>query len=235
MPRGPGVVERPQERRVEVRLPAVGHPGLLAAGQPAVVPALGGGAHGGWVGAGVRLREAVRTEQPAADELREDVATLLGRAEPVDGEAGQRVDAQPQGHARPSGGQLLDDLEVDRVGLRATADVLGEGQPEQAGVAEQPEHLAGKALLALVLRGLRCQFGVGDLAGQRDEILGLAGGQFAIDGHSSPCDVAPTDGTRLGRRSAGTAEHGGAVVRGGCRAGRYGLEPRIRTSLPSGR
>ena len=79
-------------------------------------------------------------------------------------------------------------LQVDLVGLPAAADVLTEGQAQQAGVAEQAEDLAREALLALVLPGLGGEFGVGQLAGQRDEVPGLLGGQFTVDQHGSPRD-----------------------------------------------
>ena len=92
----------------------------------------------------------------------------------------------PERDAGPARRQLLDHLEVDLVGLPAAADVLAEGQAEQAGVPERPEGLAREPLLALVRGGVRRQLGVGQLAGEREEVVGLAGGQFAVDRHGSP-------------------------------------------------
>ena len=149
MPRSPSS-GRAQERRVEVGVPAVGDPGLLAAGQPAVVAVLRGGPHGGGVGAGVRLGQAVGAEQLPAHHVGQQVAALGLGAEPVDREAGQRVHADAERDAGPARRELLDDLQVDLVGLAAAADVLAEGQAEQAGVPERAEHLAREALLALV-------------------------------------------------------------------------------------
>ena len=94
--------------------------------------------------------------------------------------------ADAQGDARPAGGELLDDLQVDLVGLAAAADVLAEGQAEQPRLAQRPERLAREALLPLELRGVRRQLGVGQFAGQREEVVGLTGGQFAVDRHGSP-------------------------------------------------
>ena len=94
--------------------------------------------------------------------------------------------ADAQGDARPAGRELLDDLEVDLVRLAAAADVLAEGQAEQPGLAQGPEGLAREPLLPLELRRVRRQLGVGQLAGEREEVVGLAGGQFAVDRHGSP-------------------------------------------------
>ena len=89
-------------------------------------------------------------------------------------------------------------LQVDRVRLAAPADVLREGQPQQPGLAELREHLAREALLPLVGRGVRGEFGVGQLAGQRDQVGGLLGGQFAVDRHGAPWSENSTeDGTAV--------------------------------------
>jgi len=42
------------------------------------------------------------------------------------------VDADAHGHTHPDGGDLLDDLEVDLIGLPATAVLLGIREGEQA-------------------------------------------------------------------------------------------------------
>src|SRR4029450_12626301 len=76
-------------------------------------------------------------------------------------------------------------------------DVLTERQAELPGVAEQREHLTGKALLALVLPRLGGELRVGQLAGQGDEVPRLLGGQFTVDQHGSPRgDVGSRDRTR---------------------------------------
>ena len=49
--------------------------------------------------------------------------------------------------------ELLEDLEVDLVGLAAAAVLLGVGQPEQAGLPEQCEHVAREGLAGLVCGG----------------------------------------------------------------------------------
>ena len=83
----------------------------------------------------MRLRQAVGAEQLPADHVGQQVAALRLGAEPVDREAGQRVHADAERDAGPAGGELLDHLQVDLVGLTAAADVLAEGQAEQPGVA----------------------------------------------------------------------------------------------------
>ena len=106
--------------------------------------------------------------------------------------------ADAEGDAGPAGGELLDHLQVDLVGLAAAADVLAEGQAQQSGVPEHPEDLAGEPLLALVLRRLGRELGVGQLAGQRDQVVGLGGGQFAVDRHGSPSSkTVLTNGTAV--------------------------------------
>jgi hypothetical protein len=91
-----------------------------------------------------------------------------------------------EGDTGPAGRELLDHLQVDLVGLAAATDVLAEGQSEQSGVPEHPEDLAREPLLALVLRRLGGELGVGQVAGQRDQVVRLGRGQFAVDRHGSP-------------------------------------------------
>ena len=120
----------------------------------------------------MRLREAVGAEQRAADHVGQQVAALRLGAEPVDREAGQRVHADAEGDAGPARGQLLDDLQVDLVGLTAAADVLTEGQAEQPGVARACRKTSrGKRSSRSYCAALRRQLGVGQLAGQRDEVV----------------------------------------------------------------
>jgi hypothetical protein len=134
----------------------------------------------------VGLGEAVGAEQSAADHVGEQVAALLLGAELVDREAGEGVHADTERDARPAGGELLDHLEVDLVGLAAATDLLTERQAHQAGVPQQAEDLAREALLVLVLPGLGGELRVGQLARQGDEVPGLLGGQFTVDQHGSP-------------------------------------------------
>ena len=94
--------------------------------------------------------------------------------------------ADAERDAGPPGSEFLDHLQIDRVRLAAPADVLRERQTQQAGLAEQRELLSRKAFLALVGRSVRGEFGVGQIAGQRDQVGGLLGGQFAVDRHGSP-------------------------------------------------
>src|SRR3712207_9332201 len=70
--------------------------------------------------------------------------------------------------------------------------VLTEGQAQQADLPERGEHLPREALLALVLRGPRRQLGVGELAGERDQVGGLLRGQLPVDGHGVPLDRKST-------------------------------------------
>ena len=92
-------------------------------------------------------------------------------------EARQCVHADADPDAGPDGGDLLEHLEVDLVRLAAAAVLLGVGQPEQAGATEQPEHLAGEALLGLGARGERQQLVGGQVADQPEQVDGLLGGQ----------------------------------------------------------
>jgi hypothetical protein len=107
------------------------------------------------------------------------------------------VHADAERHARPPHGQLLDDLQIDRVRLTTAADLLVERQPEQPGLAQGAERLPRKALLPLVRGRLRCQLGVGQLAGERDEVGRLLGGQLAVDRHGEL--LGDSDGDSKGR------------------------------------
>ena len=133
----------------------------------------------------MRFAQAVRAEQRAADQLGQQVAPLRLGAEVRDRRAGEGVHADAESDAGPPDRQLLEHLQVDLVGLAAAAHLLGEGQAEQAGVPQDAEDLAGEPLLPLVGRRLRRQLGVGQLAGQREEVGGLLGGQLTLDAHGS--------------------------------------------------
>jgi len=50
--------------------------------------------------------------------------------------------ADPDGDRGPHRRDLLEDLEVDLVGLAAAAVLLGIGQPQQTRPAQHPEHLS---------------------------------------------------------------------------------------------
>ena len=211
------VVGRAQERRVEVGVAAVGDPGLLAAGQPAVVArACARGPHRGGVGAGVRLGQAVGAEQLPADHVRQQVAALRLGAELVDRVAGQRVHADAQRDAGPAGRELLDHLQVDLVGLAAAADVLAEGQAEQAGVARASGRpRAGTAPRARTAAACGASSASASSRVSARRSYGLAGGQFAVDRHGSPSSkTVLTNGTAVLFSVQGHADppEGGAMT-----------------------
>ena len=115
----------------------------------------------------------------------------------------------PDADAHPGAGDLLQRLQVDLVRLLAAAELLGVRQRQQPGLAEQPEDVARERARRLVGGRPRCQPLGGDLAGQREQVAGLLGGQQTFDGHAgqgrwtgrragSACSTAYTGaGTRL--------------------------------------
>ena len=90
----------------------------------------------------------------------------------------------PDAHRRPHRGDLLEDLEVDLVGLPAAAVLLGVGQAQQPGLAQHREHVAREGLGGLRLGGARGQLAGRDLAGEGEEVSRLLGGQHAAGGHA---------------------------------------------------
>ena len=179
------VVGGAAEQAVEVGLAAVGDPGLGAVDDVVVAVAHRAGDQRGGVRAGLRLGQAVAAEQLAADQVGQPARALLVGAELGQREAGQGVHADALGHRGPDGRELLDDLQVDLVGLAAAAVLLGVGQAEQAGLAQGAEHLAREPAVGLVRRGLRRELLAGQLAGQVEQRRGLLGRQVTVDGHRS--------------------------------------------------
>ena len=93
----------------------------------------------------------------------------------------------PDADARPDGRDLLDDLEVDLVGLAAAAVLLGIGQAEQTGAAQRAEDLAREGLGGLGLDHPRLELARGDVAHELDQGGGLVGGEQAcLAGMSVP-------------------------------------------------
>jgi hypothetical protein len=93
------------------------------------------------------------------------------------------VHTHADGHGGPPRGDLLQHLEVDRVGLAPAADVLTERQSQQPDLAQETEDLAGEPALVLELGGPWPQFLVRDVRDQFQQVIGLAGWQFAFYFH----------------------------------------------------
>ena len=171
---------------VEVGVPSVGGPGLRAVEDVRVAVAAGRRAHGRRVGSRVRLGEAVGAQQLTAEHVGQPPPPLVVGARGHQPEARQCVHADPHPDARPDGGDLLEHLEVDLVGLTTAAVLLVVGQAEQARATEQPEHLAREALLRLGARGERQQLVGRQVADQPEQVDGLLGRQVAAGGHRFP-------------------------------------------------
>ncbi len=177
------VVRGAHERRVVVGMAAVADPGLRAVERVGVPVQRRLGRHRRGVRAGVGLGQAVRAEQVTAEHVGQEALLLLGRAELDERESGQPVDADTHPDAGPAGGDHLEDLQVHLVRLAAAAQLLGVRQAQQPRPSEQGEDVAGEPLVRLVLRGARGQLLVRDLGGQGQQVLGLGGGQDALDLH----------------------------------------------------
>ena len=176
------VVGRAGHDLVEVGVAAVRRPGLGAVEDVGVAVAAGRRTHRRGVGAGVRLGEAVGAEQVTAQHVGQPLGALLVGAEVGQAEAGERVHRHPDADRGPHGADLLEDLEVDLVGLVAAAVLLGVGQRQQAGLAEHPEDLAREGLGGLRLGRPRRELLGRDLAGEGEQVAGLVGGQLAASG-----------------------------------------------------
>ena len=134
------------ERGVEVGVARVRDP-RLGALEPVREPVrLGGGPGGdrGDVRAGLGLRQAVGAELVATEHARQQGRLLLVGAELRHGVAGERVHRDADRDAHPGRRDLLHDLQVDLVGLAAAAELLGVGQRQQPGLAQQGEGVAGE-------------------------------------------------------------------------------------------
>ena len=160
----------PGHHLVEVGLPAMGGPGLLATDDVVVAVTRGLGAHRGGVGAGMRLGEAVGAEQVAGEHLREPLLPLLVGSRGEQAEAGQGVHADADADAGPRRRDLLEHLQVDLVRLAAAAELLRVRQAQQAGAAEGAEDVAREGGRGLGLVDVRAQLLVDDRARQVDEV-----------------------------------------------------------------
>ena len=123
------------------------------------------GRHRGDVGAGQRLGEAVGAELLAGEHARQQGLLLRRgcRTSPRGSRSGVcTLDAD--GHAHPGRGDLLDDLEVDLVGLAAAAELLGVGQRQQAGAAQRAERLRAGSSSAAAARSASSTRGASSLS-----------------------------------------------------------------------
>jgi len=93
------------------------------------------------------------------------------------------VDGDPDGDARPDGGDLFEDLEIHLVRLSRPAVLLGERQAEQSAAAERAEDVPGELGLRLRVGDTRRQLLRGEQACEPDEFEGFLGGQGASGGH----------------------------------------------------
>ena len=164
--------------RVVVGVPRMGDPrlGALEGVARPVVGGRGPGRHRRDVRARERLGEAVGAELVAGEHPGQERLLLLLGAVHGDGMGRQAVDADTDGDAHPHRGDLLDDLEVDLVGLPRAAVLLRIGEGKQARPAEGAEDLLRERVLALGLVHQRRELLAADLAGQLDEVGGFVGG-----------------------------------------------------------
>jgi hypothetical protein len=175
---------------VEVGLSRVRRPGLRAVDHVVVAVTDRPGPHRRRVGAGVRLRQAVGPEQLTAEHVRQPPLLLLPRPRVVKPEAAQRVHAGADPDGCPRGRDLLQDLQVDLIGLPAAAVLLRVGQAQQPGPAELTEDLTVEGMRPLGHIGQRAQLLVHDVARQLDEVLRLLRRHQSRGGHaaSSCCE-----------------------------------------------
>ena len=116
------------------------------------------------------------------------------------------MDADAEADGEAGRGELLQDLEVDLVGLVAAAVRGVVGQAEQAGLGEQGEELAREAAGVLLLGRPGGDLALGDVADERDEVPGLLRGQLTV------------------HRLRGAVGHGGALLPvGRCGGARRGV------------
>ncbi len=110
--------------------------------------------------------------------------------------------------------ELLEDLQVDLVGLAAAAVLLGVGQAEHADLPEHPEDVAREGLARLVGGRAGRELLVGEVAHELDQVGGLGGGHHAAGWHGDHSRRGPGAGRRrpLGRRP----RHAGITRKGVC-------------------
>ena len=118
-------------------------------------------------------------------------------------EGGQGVDGDAHRHAHPGARNLLDDLEVDLVGLAPAAELLRVRKRQQAGAAQGAEDVGGELLAqgggGLGSIDLGAEFLGDDLTGEVEEVVALVGGEESLHRH------AGTVGHRCVRRLDGRA------------------------------
>jgi hypothetical protein len=94
---------------------------------------------------------------------------------------------------RPPRGDLLEDLEIDLIGLAAATPLLRLRQAEQPRRTQLGEYALGVGLGLLVRVDDRVEHLVSDIAGQRDEIFGILRRQQTVDGHGHALYPRTTD------------------------------------------
>ncbi len=130
---------------------------------------------------------------------------LIVGAETGEGVAGQGVDADAESDGEPGGGQFLQDLEVDLVGLVAAAVGGTVREAQESGLGQEGEHLAREDARFLLLGRPGSDLLRHDVADELDELPGLLGGQTAFHrlrgtvGHDGALlPVGRCDGRALG-------------------------------------
>lgn len=159
----------------------------------------GGRAQRPGIGTRVGFGQGVRAQGLAAQHPRQEFGPLCLGAERGHRVAGQCVHTHADGDGGPARGDLLQHLEVDRVGLTPAADVLTERQGQQPDLAQETEDLAGKPALVLELGDPWFQFLVRDVRDQFQQVTGLAGWQFTFYFHcwALSCGLVLVDGTTV--------------------------------------
>ena len=99
--------------------------------------------------------------------------------------ARESVNTRRDRDRRPARTEFLEDLQVHLVRLTAAAPLLRIRQPEQTRLTHLGEQAVGIPFGLLVLVDDRQEPFVGEIPGQRDEVVSLVSGQESIDGHGS--------------------------------------------------
>ncbi|MDR6355135.1 hypothetical protein Q3H58_001806 [Pseudomonas psychrotolerans] len=164
---------------VDLGVGSVGDPGLAAVEHEAIAPLLGAQAHGHHVGAGVGLTHGQGADVLAAEEFGQ-IAALLFRAavavDLVDAQVG--MGAVGQGHGAGAAAEFFHHHHVGQVAEAGAAVRLGDGDPEQAQVAELAPEIVGEGVVAVDGSGAGRHLGGDELADLvTQEIQGLAEGE----------------------------------------------------------
>ncbi len=164
---------------------AVGDEGLGAAEQPVapvVVVADGPGGEVGGVGSGAGLGEGEAAERLAGGEPGQPVPLLLLGAEGVDGLGDQAErDGDDAAHGGVAPAEFLQDEAIGEVVAAAAAVLLGEGQPEEAELAQPADDRAVHRLGAVPGGGVRGDLAVREGGGELAD-GGLFLGELQIHG-----------------------------------------------------